>query len=132
MKRICCIAAAWLIAGANLAPAQSRLPTYPGYEQYQKMSAALRAGQPFKSGALTVTWSDDSKGIDYQWGGKSYHYDLAGRQATEVESPSGPAEGGRGAAARFAGAGAFGRGGRGQVIGGGGNIPGGNIARRLS
>jgi dipeptidyl-peptidase-4 len=132
MKRIHCLASLWLIAAANLVLAQSRLPTYPGYEQYQKMSAALRGQQPFKSGALTVTWSDDSKGFDYQWDGKSYHYDLAGRQAGEVASSGGPSEGGRGAAARFAGAGAFGRGGRGQVIGGGGNIPGGSIARRLS
>src|SRR6478672_6159499 len=112
MKRICCYAGAWLIAAASLAIAQSRLPTYPGYEQYQKASAAIRAQPLFKSGALTVTWSDDSKGFDYEWNGKSYHYDLAARQPTEMAS-SGPSQGGRDAAARFAGAGAFGRG-RGQ------------------
>jgi len=78
MRRICCLVGIWLIAAADLALAQSRLPTYPGYEQYQKTSAALRGQQPFKSGALTVTWSDDSKGFDYQWDGTSYHYDLAG------------------------------------------------------
>src|SRR5262245_23417479 len=100
MKRLFCSAGAWLITAASLALAQSRLPTYPGYEQHQKTSAAIRAQQPFKSGALTVTWSDDSKGFDYDWNGKSYHYDLAARQATEAAS-SGQSQGGRGAAARF-------------------------------
>src|SRR5262249_29154686 len=126
---------AWVVLASDVALAQSRLPTYPGYEQYQKTSEAIRAKAPFKSGALSVTWTDDGKGFDYESDGKSRHYDIATGQTTErADSSTAQASDSSAPAARGRGRGqapVFGRG-RASVIGGGGNIPGGNIARRLS
>src|SRR5262245_42577624 len=110
--------------------AQSRLPGYPGYTQYQKMTAATRGGQPYKSGAVNVTWTDGGKAFDYQWDGKSYHFDIAANQAQEVAKPERPADDAPAAGGRGAGRGA-GRGRRAQVAGGGGSLGGGGIARRL-
>jgi dipeptidyl-peptidase 4 len=109
--------------------AQDRLPNYPGYAQYQKMSQQLR-GETYKSGAVSVTWTDEGKGFDYQWDGKSYHFDVAAGKAAETGAAAQPADGGnrggRGAGRRGGGGG--GRGG-GGVIGGGGGLGGGGIVR---
>jgi dipeptidyl-peptidase-4 len=110
--------------------AQDRLPHYPSYDQYQKVSRELR-GDVYTAGRVNVTWSDDGKTFDYQWKGKSFHYDTATRTQTEGASTNAeattPARGGRGG--RRGGRGG-GRGG--NVIGGGGSLGGGGIARNLS
>lgn len=83
----------------TVAPAQSyaqdRLPTMPGYEQYQRV-AGLRQGA-VRLGSLNVTWLDDGSAFDYQQDGKRYRYDVAARTATELPPAAGDADrGGRG------------------------------------
>ena len=80
--------------------AQDRLPHYPGYDQYQKVSRELR-GEIYTAGRVNVTWSEDGKSFDYQWNGKSFHYDTTTRTrtvrgiSTNAEAAA-PARGGRG------------------------------------
>lgn len=62
--------------------AQDRLPTMPGYAQYQRM-ASQRQGA-LQSGALSVTWLDDGSAFDYVQNGKRYRYDIAARRASEI------------------------------------------------
>ena len=121
-----------VLCAAGVASAQSQLPSYPGYDQYQKMSQALREGEAVKSGALSVTWTDGGKGLDYQFDGKSWHYDIQTQKATDTgpapEAAPGAGRGGRGG--RGGGRGFSGRGG--GIVGGGGSLGGGGIARNLS
>jgi len=91
--------------------AQDRLKTMPGYEQFAKMSKEMQGA--VKSGALTVSWKDGGKALEYLKDGKTYRYDVATTQAAEI--PTVPA------AADAAG----GRGGRGQ---GGGPARGRQVA----
>jgi dipeptidyl-peptidase 4 len=119
---------------ATTVSAQDRLPHYPGYEQYQRMSAQMR-GETYTAGRVNVTWSEDGKSFDYQWSGKSYHYDTTTQSQTEgAAATAGAAEaGGRGGRRGGRGGGGGGRGGRGgNVLGGGGSLGGGGIARNLS
>jgi dipeptidyl-peptidase 4 len=75
--------------------AQDRLPTMPGYEQYQRI-AGLRQGA-VRLGSLNVTWLDDGSAFDYQQDGKRYRYDVAARAATELPPAAGDGDrGGRG------------------------------------
>src|SRR5439155_19495551 len=76
--------------------AQDRLKTMPGYEQYQKMSGQTKGA--VKSGAVDATWSEDSKGFDYEFDSKAYHYDIAAGKATvtgEAKGGGGFGKGGR-------------------------------------
>jgi dipeptidyl-peptidase-4 len=77
------------------APAQDRLKSMPGYEQYQRM---LRAStNAVKLGALSVTWTNNSQAFDYRQDGKRYRYDIVQRRATPLPAPptnAGPREGG--------------------------------------
>src|SRR5262245_21972738 len=101
---------------ADPAIAQSRLPGYPGYAQYQKMTAATRGGPAYKSGAVTVTWTDGGKGFDYQWNGKSYHFDIAANQAQELAKSERSADDVPAAGGRGQGRGGAGRGRRAAVV----------------
>jgi dipeptidyl-peptidase-4 len=79
-----------------VSPAQDRLKTMPGYEQYKKMSALMpkgfgKGGGKMGAPALPVAWKDGGKALEYQKDGKAYRYDIASRTATET----GPAKGGR-------------------------------------
>ena len=67
--------------------AQDRLPTMPGYAQYQRISS-LRQGA-VQSGALSVRWLDDGSAFEYERGGKSFRYDVATRRATEIPPAAG-------------------------------------------
>ena len=91
--------------------AQDRLKTMPGYEQFAKMSKEMQGA--VKSGALNVTWKDGGKAFEYAKDGKTYRYDVATKQTTEIATDAAPA------------AGAGGRGGRGQ---GGGPARGRQVA----
>ena len=62
--------------------AQQRLKTMPGYGQHQRMK--LETTNAFKSGALSVTWKDEGKAVEYQRDGKNYRYDIALRCLSEV------------------------------------------------
>lgn len=70
--------------------AQDRLKTMPGYDRYDKMSKEIP--ESVKSGALTVKWQDGGKSFNYYKDGKSYHYDVATKTATEAGSAPADAE----------------------------------------
>ncbi len=133
VRRSLLAASLFLLPLAQTAPGQDRLPHYPGYENYQKMSQVLRGGNLVKSGDLSVTWAPDGQSFDYQWEGRNYHFDIAANKATEITSGSTNAvepttRRGRGGSR---GGGRGGRGG-GGVIGGGGGLGGGGIVRSQS
>jgi dipeptidyl-peptidase-4 len=86
-KRSLLILIVLLAFAAGLSTAQDRLKTYPGYEQFQKMSKEYQGA--VKSGALQVKWADDGKSFTYNRDGKSWKYDLAAKKA--VESGTAPA-----------------------------------------
>jgi dipeptidyl-peptidase-4 len=80
----------------QIAPsAQSRLPTMPGYEQYQRVSAESR--DAVKSGAIGVSWKDATT-FEYARDGKLYRYDVKTKSASEIGAAPEPAGrgGGRG------------------------------------
>jgi len=79
----------------EIAPsAQSRLPTMPGYEQFQRVSAESR--DAVKSGALNVTWKDATT-FEYPRDGKLYRYDIKTKSAVEAGvAPEPTGRGGRG------------------------------------
>ncbi|HSB10108.1 MAG TPA: DPP IV N-terminal domain-containing protein [Blastocatellia bacterium] len=75
--------------------AQDRLKTMPGYEQYQKISKEIPGS--VKGGSLNVKWQDSGKSFDYYRDGKTFHYDLATRTATEAgPAPAGAEQNGPG------------------------------------
>jgi dipeptidyl-peptidase-4 len=81
----------FLIGGVlMMTPAQDRLKSMPGYDQYQKMAPQMR--NTVVMGALRVNWKEDSKTFDYVWEGKNYTYDVRKLKATVT----GEAEGGMG------------------------------------
>jgi len=86
--------------------AQDRLKGMPGYEQFQKTSAAAR-GLGASLAAPTVNWTDDSSAFEFTRDGKLYRFDLATRQASLVgDAPATSGRAGRGqAAARGSGQG---------------------------
>ncbi|CAN5536209.1 S9 family peptidase [soil metagenome] len=83
--------------------AQDRLKTYPGYEQYTRMTG-LRSGA-VKSGQVVGTWAEGRKAFDYAMDGKRYRFDVAsgrsgdGPPATDGEAV-GMGRGGRGGSGR--------------------------------
>ena len=80
--------------------AQDRLPTMPGYQQFQKISQESR--DAMKTGALTVTWQDAGS-FEYARDGRKYRYDVTKKSATDLgevapsEQTFGRGRGGRGA-----------------------------------
>jgi len=85
MKRrsamILCLGLAVVLA-AGFAGAQDRLKTYPGYDQYQKMSKEMQGA--YRTGALQVRWAEDGKTFEYTRDGKTYKYDVAKKAAVET------------------------------------------------
>jgi dipeptidyl-peptidase 4 len=75
--------------------AQDRLKGMPGYEQYQKMTAAVGNGA-VRSGVINANWSDDGASFEYTFDGKRYRYDLATRNATDLGPAAPEPTGGRG------------------------------------
>jgi dipeptidyl-peptidase-4 len=100
--------------------AQDRLRTMPGYEQFQKMQAAMQGGPAVISGAVTPSWAEDGKSFTYATAGKAYKFDLVAMRAEETgDAPVGGGAG-RGAGPGRAGgappaAGRAGGGGRGAA-----------------
>lgn len=76
------------------ADAQDRLKAMPGHDRYQKMSKEIPGA--YKSGSLSVTWSEDGKSFHYRKDGKTLRYDLAGRKAEEVKPGESKSEAGPG------------------------------------
>ncbi|HUA57946.1 MAG TPA: DPP IV N-terminal domain-containing protein [Verrucomicrobiae bacterium] len=100
-----------ILATAAFSLAQDRLKTMPGYEQHQKMAEEMQGA--FKSGALNVTWKDDTS-FEYDHDGRRWQYDVTARKAADIGEATG--SGGRG--------GRGGRGGQGGQGGRGGRAPG--------
>lgn len=82
------------VGHARIAHAQDRLKTMPGYEQFTRMQAAVRAEPVVKSGAIAATWSVDGKSFEFTRDGKRQRYDLATK--TTVEAPAAAPAAGRG------------------------------------
>jgi len=78
--------------GASPALAQDRIRTMPGYEQYQRMRGQMQGA--VRSGALRVTWADDSRTFEYVLNGQRYRYDVREGKATQIEGGAAPAFGG--------------------------------------
>ncbi|MBR9990916.1 MAG: DPP IV N-terminal domain-containing protein [Gemmatimonadetes bacterium] len=68
------------------AAGQDRLPTMPGYEQYQRITGQRQGA--VRLGSLNVSWLDDGSAFDYQHDGKPYRYGVAARQAVEIPPPA--------------------------------------------
>lgn len=80
--------AAALILVPVLVGAQDRLKSMPGYELYQKNNLEMRTA--VKSGAINGNWKDASA-FEYVRDGKTYRFDVATKQVTEVTSAAAPA-----------------------------------------
>src|ERR1051326_581116 len=94
--------AALVAAFATAVAAQDRLKTMAGYEQYVRLTMQIPSA--VASGAISPTWSSDSKSFDYTRDGKRFRYDVASHGAEEIpadEAGSGPStrsgQGGRSA-----------------------------------
>jgi len=87
-----------LVLIAGFAGAQDRLKTYPGYDQFTKMSGQIR--DSIKPGTLQATWKDGGKAFEYPKDGKIWRYDIGSKKTTEVgsspaiETPAGRRPGG--------------------------------------
>ncbi len=92
-RMIACLGLIGLVFGATAAPAQDRLKTMPGYEQYQRMVPQL-AGS-VKLGTLQgMTWADSGKAIEYTRDSKRWRFEIASRATTEIAAAA--AGGGQG------------------------------------
>src|SRR6187401_2697896 len=83
--------------------AQDRLPSMPGYDQSQKMQAALQGGAAFVSGSITPSWAPNAQSFTYTYAGKNYRLDIATLTPTETAAPQPGRGGGRGAPGADAG-----------------------------
>jgi len=93
------IGAAVVVATLALAQSvvltQDRLKTMPGYDQSQRMAGQIPSA--VKSGALTVTWTDDGRAFEYARDGRRYRFDVATRREAEATGAA-AGRGGRGSA----------------------------------
>ncbi|HTJ23193.1 MAG TPA: DPP IV N-terminal domain-containing protein [Gemmatimonadaceae bacterium] len=84
-------------AAASAAHAQDRLKTMPGYEQYERMLPLIRQAIPGGGRfAGPITWSSDSRSVEYMSGGKTYRYDLVTRKSAEAGQANATSPGGQG------------------------------------
>jgi dipeptidyl-peptidase-4 len=77
-----------LIVG--LAGAQDRLKTYPGYEQYAKVSEQVRGS--IKPGTVKATWKDGGKAFEFARDGKMFRFDIGRKKLTEIGTAPAEAE----------------------------------------
>jgi dipeptidyl-peptidase-4 len=68
---------------------QDRLPSMPGYDRYQEIAPQVRGAMI--SGALSVTWAEDSRTLQYSQGVQRFTYDLSSGELVAVpgEAPAG-------------------------------------------
>jgi dipeptidyl-peptidase 4 len=71
-----------LAFAAQISCAQDRLRTMPGYERFRRITRDTT--NAFKSGALSVNWTNGGNAFDYQKDGKRFRYDIATRTASEL------------------------------------------------
>lgn len=61
--------------------AQDRLRKMPGYDQHKKMSREIPGS--YKSGTLSVEWTEGGKAFEFRKDGKRFRYDVAKQKAEE-------------------------------------------------
>src|SRR5215471_3162819 len=64
--------------------AQDRLRSMPGYDQSQKMQAALQGAPAFVSGSITPSWAPDAQSFTYTLAGKTYRFEIATLKSAET------------------------------------------------
>lgn len=62
--------------------AQDRLKTLPAYPRFERLSREISGS--VKSGAISVTWTNDSQAFDYSREGKWFRYDIVRKLAVEL------------------------------------------------
>jgi len=67
---------------AGLAGAQDRLKTYPGYENYAKISEQVR--DSVKPGTVKAVWKDGGKSFEFARDGKMFRFDIGRKKLTEI------------------------------------------------
>jgi len=72
----------------------------PGYERFQRMAPLISTavgggGRGFGRGS-TVSWSTDSKGVEFDSAGKRYRFDVGTKKLAEAMASTAPGQGGRG------------------------------------
>jgi dipeptidyl-peptidase-4 len=70
----------------DVAHGQDRLARMPGYERYEKMRR--EATNTITPGALTVTWRDGGRAVEYARSGRRFRYDIEHRTETELSAAS--------------------------------------------
>lgn len=93
-RRTAVVGLAVLALLAGIVGAQDRLKTYPGYDQFLKMSKEIPSAM--KTGALQVRWAADGKSFEYSRDGKTYKYNIAAKKTTEGAASAAPAQEGMG------------------------------------
>ena len=80
---------------ADRADGQDRLKAMPGYARFREKSPVISGS--VRSGALDVVWRDGGQAFEYRKDGKTWHYDIATRTASEAKpgTPAPPARTGR-------------------------------------
>lgn len=73
---------------AYSASAQDKLRQMPGYDRFQKISPQMRTA--FKTGALTVKWSDDGSYFEYEQDKKLYRYTVKTKTLTNMGDAPAP------------------------------------------
>ncbi len=88
---------AFLATATTAAQGQDRLPSMPGYARYQEMAPKIRGSMV--TGALSVTWAENSESFQYSRAGQRYEYDVRTGSLRTVEGQAQPS----GARGRFGG-----------------------------
>ncbi len=81
------------VASTLSLPAQGRIASMPGHDQYQRLRTALPSA--VRSGAITPQWQDDGRAFTYALDGKRWQFDVAARRATETPANGAAPAGGR-------------------------------------
>jgi dipeptidyl-peptidase-4 len=81
--------------------AQDRLPSMPGYAQYQKMKGQIFGS--VKLASSTVTWRDGGKALEYSKDGKRYRYEIAAAKSELIGEGKGEPDGGFKKGGKFGG-----------------------------
>ncbi len=85
-----CAVASFAVCGEL--SAQDRLPSMPGYDNYQKMSKELPGA--IKYGTVSPTWKEEGKSFEYRHDGKIIRFDTATGKSTTVGDAKEPGKGG--------------------------------------
>ena len=74
-----------LLCSVSSSEAQNRLKSMPAYKHYERMSREIP--QSIKSGALSVTWTNQGEAFIYRKNDKTYLLDIATMRETQLPPP---------------------------------------------